>query len=187
MTNASIDRRHRKITTMPELTAAEQAAAYTAAILAALGTRDPLQVLRETPATLRLTIASRTAEQLGRPEAPGKWSVRQVMQHLADSELVGGFRYRMVLAHDRPVIQGYDQDLWAERLRYQDADIETTLGDFTTLRQANLRLLQRATPADHKRVMLHSERGEESLTHMIRMYAGHDLVHLRQMARVLGR
>lgn len=165
---------------------AQQAAAYTTAILAALGTRDPMQVLRETPAALRLTIAGRTAEQLGRPEAPGKWSVRQVVQHLADSELVGGFRYRMVLAHDRPMIQGYDQDRWAERLRYDEADLDTAIADFTTMRQGNIRLLLRATPADRERVMVHAERGEESLAHMIRMYAGHDLVHLRQMARILG-
>jgi hypothetical protein len=165
---------------------AQQAAAYTAAILAALGTRDPMQVLRETPAALRLTVAGRTAERLGRAEAPGKWSVRQVVQHLADSELVGGFRYRMVLAHDRPMIQGYDQDLWAERLRYDEADIDTAIADFTTMRQGNIRLLMRATPADRERVMVHAERGEESLAHMIRMYAGHDLVHLRQMARILG-
>lgn len=171
----------------PISNSAQQAAAYTAAILTALGTRDPMQVLRETPAALRLTIAGRSAEQLGRPEAPGKWSVRQVIQHLADSELVGGFRYRMVLAHDRPTIQGYDQDLWAERLHYDEADIDTAIGDFTTMRQGNIRLLLRATPADRERVMVHAERGEESLTHMIRMYAGHDLVHLRQMARILGR
>ena len=170
----------------PISNSAQQAAAYTAAILTALGTRDPMQVLRETPAALRLTIAGRSAGQLGRPEAPGKWSVRQVIQHLADAELVGGFRYRMVLAHDRPMIQGYDQDLWAERLHYDEADIDTAIGDFTTIRQGNIRLLLRATPADRDRVMVHAERGEESLTHMIRMYAGHDLVHLRQMARILG-
>lgn len=170
----------------PAGNAAIAAQAYTAAILAALGARDPLHVLRETPAALRLTIAGRTSEQLGRPEAPGKWSVRQVIQHLADSELVGGFRFRMVLAHDRPMIQGYDQDRWAERLRYQDTDIETAINDFTTLRQGNLRLLQRATAADRERVLVHAERGEENLAHMIRLYAGHDLVHLRQIVRVLG-
>ncbi|MGE3525958.1 MAG: DinB family protein [Gemmatimonadales bacterium] len=168
----------------PATGAAAHADAYTRAILDALGTRDPLAVLRETPARLRELTAGLSPEALSRPEAPGKWSIAGVVQHLADSELVGGFRYRMVLAHDAPEIMGFDQDLWAERLRYRDSDLEDALTDFTALRRYNLRLLTRATPEEMKRVMHHVERGEESLAHMMRMYAGHDLVHLRQVERV---
>lgn len=163
---------------------ADQVQAYIAGILQALGSRDPLEVLAEMPAALRQAVAGLTPEQDGTPELPGKWSVRQVVQHLADSELVGGFRFRMVLAHEGPSLPGYDQDLWAERLRYQDSDLSTALQEFTTLRQANLRLLRRATPDDLRRVSRHAERGEEPLGHMIRLYAGHDLVHLRQIARI---
>ncbi len=170
----------------PASNADAAARAYTAGILAALGAREPLDVLRETPAALRNAIAGRPARDLSRPEAPGKWSARQVIQHLADSELVGGFRFRMVLAHDRPTMPGYDQDRWAERLHYAESDIESALADFAALRRSNLRLLDRAIPADWSRVMLHAERGEESLAHMTRMYAGHDLVHRQQLARVLG-
>jgi hypothetical protein len=107
-----------------------------------------------------------------------------VVQHLADSELVGAFRFRMVLAHEAPALPGYDQDLWAQRLSYHDSDVATALQEFSTLRQANLRLLRRATPEDLRRVMRHSERGEEPLGHMIKLYAAHDLVHLRQIARI---
>ncbi len=162
------------------------ARAYTAAILGALGDHNPLAVLQETPDALRRLIAGRSPDALARAEAPGKWSVRQVLQHLADSELVGGFRFRMVLAHDRPAVPGYDQDGWAERLRYQDNDPATAIADFSALRRMNLVLLTRATPAELARVAIHAERGEESLAHMIRMYAGHDLVHRRQVERVLG-
>lgn len=162
----------------------EQVRTYIAGILEALGSRDALDVLAETPAVLRRAVAGLTPEQDGTPELPGKWSVRQVAQHLADSELVGGFRFRMVLAHDGPQLPGYDQDLWAERLRYEESDLATALQDFTTLRQANLRLLQRATPEELQRVSRHAERGEEALGHMIKLYAGHDLVHLRQIARI---
>jgi hypothetical protein len=163
---------------------AEQVQAYVAAILRALGSRDPLEVLTGTPAALREAVAGLTPEQDVTPELPGKWSVRHVVQHLADSELVGSFRFRMVLAHDAPSVPGYDQDLWAERLRYQDSDLATALDDFATLRRANLRLLQRATAEDMRRVMHHAERGDEPLAHMIKLYAGHDLVHLRQIARI---
>lgn len=164
--------------------AVAQAGAYVAALLAVLGSRDPFEVLAEMPSALRQAVAGLTPEQDAAPERPGKWSVRQVVNHLADSDLVGAFRFRMVLAHDAPELPGYDQDLWAERLRYQDIALSTALEDFTFYRLANLRLLRRATPEDLQRVMRHSERGDEPLHHMIRLYAGHDLVHLRQIARI---
>jgi len=164
--------------------AVAQAEAYVAGILAALGSRDPLSVLADMPGALRQAVSALSTEQEATPEAPGKWSVRQVVQHLADSELIGGFRFRMVLAHDSPMLPGYDQDLLAERLRYQESDLRIALDDFATLRAANLRLLRAATPADMQRVMRHAERGDETLEKMIRLYAGHDLVHLRQIARI---
>jgi hypothetical protein len=81
-------------------------------------------------------------------------------------------------------LTGYDQDLWAERLHDEQESSSETLELFTVLRRANLRLLERMSPADGKRVGLHVERGEESLEHLRRLYAGHDLLHLRQIARV---
>jgi hypothetical protein len=164
--------------------APSRARAYTAAILETLGSRDPFEVLRSTPVELRRAVAGAPHRVLSTPEGPGKWSMLHVVQHLADSEIVGGFRFRMTLAEDRPKLQGYDQDLWVERLRYSDADAETALQQFETLRRANVRMLERTSPEERERVGVHSERGEESLAHMIRMYAGHDLVHLRQIARV---
>ena len=105
--------------------------------------------------------------------------------HLADSEIVGAFRFRMVLAHEQPPIPGYDQDLWANRLRYADAEMAAALEQFSSLRNANLRLLKATTPAERERFGIHAERGQESIEKMIRMYAGHDLVHLRQIRRIL--
>lgn len=168
----------------PAANAAAQVEAYVAALMAALGSRDPLEVLAGTPVTLRQAVSGLSPEQERTPESPGKWSVKQVVQHLADSELVGGFRFRMVLAHDSPMLPGFDQDLWAERLHYQESDLPTALNDFATLRAANLRLLRAATPADMHRVMRHAERGDESVEKMIRLFAGHDTVHLRQIARI---
>jgi hypothetical protein len=123
-------------------------------------------------------------QQLRQPERPGKWSIGQILQHLADSDVVWAWRMRLILAQDRPRLTGYDQDLWADRLHYDQEDPSEALELFGVLRRANLRLLERASPADLKRVGVHVERGEESLEHLRRLYAGHDLLHLRQIERV---
>lgn len=170
--------------TNPSSRSPEHAKTYISAVLGLLADRDPVEVLEQMPAALRRAADGLTPRQASQPEAPGKWSVRQVLQHLADSELVWGYRLRMVWAQNRPPLTGYDQDLWAERLRYDEADIEHSLQEFTVLRHANLRLLRRASREDLKRVGVHAERGEESVEHMIRLYAGHDLLHLRQLDRI---
>ena len=170
--------------TNPASRSVEDAKAYTSAVLGLLCDRDPMEVLKDTAGALRQAISGLSEAQMATPETPGKWSIRQVLRHLADSDLVWGFRLRLVLAQDRPPLTGYDQDRWAERLHYDEADVTTALDEFTLLRRGNLALLQRAAPADLKRVGVHAERGEESVEHMIRLYAGHDLLHLNQIARV---
>lgn len=161
-----------------------QVDAYVASLLDILGSRNPLAVLAETPPALRRLTDGVEKQTLATPEAPGKWSLVQVVQHLADSEIVGAFRFRMTLAHERPPIPGYDQDLWATRLHYERAEIGAAIEQFTVLRLANIRLLTDITADERARVGIHAERGEESIEKMMKMYAGHDLVHLRQMARI---
>jgi hypothetical protein len=170
--------------TNPATGAAAHAAAYTAAILELLGDRDPTTVLRETLSLLPRAIDGLAPEQLRRPERPGKWSIAQILQHLADSEIVGAWRMRLILSHDRPPITGYDQDLWAARLHYEQADPAEALELFSVVRRANVRLLERATPEDLERAGMHAERGAETVERLRRLYAGHDLLHLRQIERV---
>jgi hypothetical protein len=157
---------------------------YVAGLLGLLGEQDPVRVLGDTPGAVARLVEAAPGTLAVRAEAPGKWSIRDVVQHLADSELVGGFRLRMVLAHDRPRLTGYDQDLWADRLDYGSVEIGEALEQFTTLRRANVRIWARLTPADLKRIGIHGERGEESLDRMRRLYAGHDILHLRQLERI---
>lgn len=164
--------------------APETAEQYVERLLAALGERDPFEVMAQTGAALRRAVAGLDAAALAKPEGPGLWSMRQVIQHLSDSELVGAFRIRMVLAHERPDLAAYDQERWAERLHYEQADTEEALADFERLRSSNLRLLEQTSLAERRRVGVHSERGEESIEQMILNYAGHDLVHLKQIARI---
>lgn len=172
------------IYTNPASASKEDTEAYIRALLDLLGNQDPLAVLRDTPAATRQLTRGLTPEELRTPEAEGKWCVAEVLHHLADSELVWGYRLRRTLAEDHPSLQGVDQDLWASRLRYADADVEQALDLFGALRVANLSLLEGATEADLERCGQHEGRGLESVAEMMRLYAGHDLVHRRQLARI---
>jgi len=167
--------------------APEHVSVYVAALLDLLGDRDPRQVLGDTPDALRSRTNGLADDVAARPEAPGKWSLIGVVQHLADAELIWGWRARMVLAHDRPVVTPYDQDLWADRLQYAKARLEEAMEQFIVLRQINLRLIDRLSDDELGRTGLHPERGEESVGRMIRLAAAHDLMHLRQIDRILSR
>ena len=170
--------------THPASASAQEAGAYTRALVELLGDREPLRVLRGTPAAVRKAVDGLGDAQLSAPEAEGKWSVRHVVRHLADSELVWSNRLRFVLAHDRPTLVGYDQDAWAHRLRYHEADLAHALEELTVVRRGNLALLRDLSDEEMERVGIHEERGEESLAHMLKLYAGHDLLHLRQIERI---
>jgi len=172
--------------TNPISAAKEDAEAYIAAVLSLLGDRDPIQVLSDTPDAVRQAFAGRSDEEIRRPERPGKWSAIEVVQHLADSDLVWAYRMHQVAAEDRPRLTGFDQDLWATQLGYRSVNVEHALAQFETMRSVNLLFLGRLPPDAFARVGVHSERGDESLDHMVRLYAGHDLAHLRQLDRILG-
>jgi hypothetical protein len=161
------------------------ATGYVRALLDLLGSREPLEVLRELLPWLDQRTADLPDATLRRPENPDKWSVIEVIQHLADSDLVAGFRIRMVLTEDRPLLQGYDQDRWASELRYREVPRVLALEQLRALRASNLDLWSKLTPQQLERVGLHSERGPESAGHIIRLMAAHDLVHRRQIDRIL--
>lgn len=159
--------------------------AYVRALLDLLGPRDPIEVLGELLPWLDVRIQGVAEATLRRPEKPGKWSAIEVIQHLADSELVAGFRTRMVLSDDRPTLQGYDQDRWANEFRYRQVGLAQALDQLRGLRIADLYLWKNLTAAQLDRVGLHSERGPEKVGHIIRLMAAHDLVHRRQLDRIL--
>lgn len=170
----------------PAGNAAAAASAYVRALLDLLGPRDPLAVMRELLPWLGNRLRGVAEATLRRPEVPGKWSVIEVIQHLADSDLVAGYRIRMVLTEDRPALQGYDQDRWAREFRYRDVSPAQALDQLRGLRTANLQLWSGLSPSQLERVGLHSERGAESTGFLLRLMGGHDLVHRRQIDRILA-
>lgn len=166
--------------------ARREAGRYTEAVLGLLGNQDPLAVLGATPDTLARTLRGCSDADAARAEAPGKWSILQVVRHLVDSDLVWAYRLRRIAAEDRPDIQGYDQDVWAENLRYAGDSLGEAMGEWRALRALNLRFIASLSTAQMKRVGVHSERGEESIEHLIRMYAEHDVLHVRQIDRIMN-
>jgi hypothetical protein len=169
----------------PAGNATAAASTYVRALLDLLGSRDPLDVLSEMVPWLTTRLRGVAEPILRQPEAPDKWSVVEVIQHLADSDLVAGFRVRMVLSEERPLLQSYDQDRWASEFRYREVPLTLALDQLRVLRAANLHLWKQLSPQQLERVGLHAERGPESVGHILRLMGGHDLVHRQQIDRIL--
>ena len=150
----------------------------------AIGEDDPFLALCEAPQRLRKLLKGLTEKQLSRRPAPGKWSIKEIVAHLADGEVILGSRYRLIAAHDRPAIPGYDQDLFVEKLGVGNTTTEELLDDFEMARMLNTDLLARLPDEALDRVGVHSERGEESIWTILTLYAGHDRVHLAQVETI---
>lgn len=148
---------------------------------------DPLVLQAKAPDVLAALVEGLSAEHLGQRPAPGKWCIREIVAHLADDELVGAYRIRLILSAPGTAIQAFDQDIWAERGRYSTRDIIDSLMLYRTLRVANLKLLQSLTAEEWDMFGVHAERGIESLRDIAMYFAGHDINHFRQIESIRRR
>jgi hypothetical protein len=139
-------------------------------------------ILAATPGEIgRLILAIGPGNENTAP-APGKWSAAEIVAHLADCELVFGFRLRQTLAEDAPVIQPFDQDKWAAT--YMGVPAKQALEVFAALRGWNLRLIGLALPEAAERPVTHPERGAMTFLTIVETMAGHDLNHLGQLKKL---
>jgi hypothetical protein len=159
--------------------------AYHEKMFRTLGDRDPLEVLGQTASTLAGIVRTHPAPMLRARPFEGKWTPNEIIGHLVDSEWVDGYRLRLVLGEDNPAILATCQDSWVANLRHNEDDPFEFVEIFRTLRQFNLALWRRTSPADLDRSSQHNERGPESLGVMLRLIAGHDLSHLDQITRYI--
>ncbi len=157
--------------------------AYVQHVIDLVGDRDPLALLADAPARIAAAVDRLSETDARRAEADGAWPPLAVLRHLADSEVVYGYRLRLIVATDRPAIPGYDQDAWADRLAYDRGTVAEALDDYAAGRAMTLRFLHALDDAAWERVGLHAERGEESVRHIATLLAGHDLNHERQIRR----
>jgi hypothetical protein len=147
--------------------------------------RNPLEVQQATPGRLARLIRGRSRAQLSRRPAPGKWSVAEILAHLAESEMVGGYRMRMILSAGGTPIQAFDQDKWAKVGNYARRDPKQSLELFSALRRSNLLLLRSLKPRQWRMYGMHAERGKETVARVATMFAGHDINHTRQIEKIL--
>lgn len=164
----------------------ETAQQYIGRILAHAESLDPLEVLGGTAGRLATLVTSTPATRWRERPAPATWSAAEVLAHLADAEIVAGWRVRAILAHDGVALQPFDQDAWAAAFKYPDVDPGESLTTFSAARASLLSLLRRVDPARMEHHGLHAERGKETIAHLLRLYAGHDRNHLLQIERLVG-
>ena len=166
---------------------AETAEQYTSRLAAYVQGNDPIAMQRQAPRTLAQLIEGIDASKLGLRPAPGKWSVTEILAHLAEDELTSTWRYRQMIEHEAPELLGFDQDLWALLGGYVSWNAQEALDMFRLLREANLRMFAQLTPAQWQRHGVHAERGRFTVQDLCRHMAAHDINHIDQIRRILGR
>ena len=159
---------------------------YTRRMLGNIEGQEPLKVQAGTAAKLGRLIRKASSPRLRKRPAPGKWSAGEILAHLADCEIVVGWRMRQILGAPGIPIQAFDQDAWAAAGHYEKRDPRKSLEQFRAAREGNLALLKSLTAEQWKHHGVHAERGEETIEHTVRMMAGHDLNHLAQVERIVA-
>jgi hypothetical protein len=150
-----------------------------------LADHDPLKVLSSTARKIEAILEELGAERVDQSPAPGKWSAREIVCHLADCELVFGFRLRQTLAEDNHTIQPFDQDKWA--VHYDAYSAHDALATFYPVRNWNLALIRSLPPEAHAKPVTHPERGFMTFRTVVETMGGHDLNHLRQLESIAKR
>jgi uncharacterized damage-inducible protein DinB len=150
-----------------------------------LGDRDPLEVIAGTPKQIETLIQTLGPERANQAPAPGKWSAREIVCHLADCEMVFAFRIRQALAEDHHVVQPFDQEKWAKN--YAAYGAREALAAFSAARQWNRQLLASLPAEAFTKPLTHPERGEMNIRVVLETMGGHDINHLRQMEAITSR
>jgi uncharacterized damage-inducible protein DinB len=143
--------------------------------------RDAGKVMAETPARLGLILDGLSAAEIEARPAPGKWSVREIVAHMADCEIAWSWRLRQVYGEEHATIAPFEQDAWAKV--YDAYSFELAWATFKALRAWNVAFVEALTEADKARGYTHPERGEERLWTLVEIMAGHDLHHLARLGR----
>jgi hypothetical protein len=163
----------------------ETAQQYIGRILGHVEGQDAIKVQKATAAKLNKLARGLTPKQLRWQPEPGKWSIAEILAHLADVEIVASWRMRSIIGSDGITIQPFDQDVWASVFQYSKRDPKQSLEVFRVVRENNLAMLKALPPEAWERHGMHMERGKETIAHLTRMFAGHDTNHILQIERIV--
>jgi uncharacterized damage-inducible protein DinB len=163
----------------------ETAQQYTERILGYLAGKDAMAVQRSTVRKIESAIRRLDKRQMTRRPAPGKWSIAEILAHLVDTEIVGSYRMRLILGSNGTPIQPFDQDVWATTFDYARRDPKVSLATFRVLRENNLSMLKALPKSLWENHGMHAERGKETISRIVAMFAGHDLNHLGQIEKMV--
>ena len=158
---------------------------YIQRILGNVEGKEPLRVQRDTAKKLAQSIRGLNKKQLTRKPVPDKWSIAEILAHLADVEIVMAWRLRHVIGNNGADIQPFDQNVWASVFAYARRDARQSLEFFRVARESNLAMLKALPQELWENYGMHRERGKESVAHLVRLCAGHDLNHLGQVERIV--
>lgn len=148
--------------------------------------KDPLQAQAQTANVLSELISGATQDRLTQAPQPGKWSIAEILAHLAEDEIATAWRYRQMVEHSGIELDGFDQDLWATIGNYAERDPQESLALFRLLRKANLDFLRGLNPRQWECFGIHAERGRITVRDLAAHMAGHDANHLEQVRRILS-
>ena len=165
---------------------AETPQQYTQRILSYSEGQDAMQLLESAPQKLGSLLAGKSHDQIARRPALDKWSPVEIAAHLSDTEIALSWRLRQILGTNGIAVQAFDQDAWANTFDYAQRDPRVSIELFRVLRAANVALLKSVPKKLWENYGVHQERGKESIAHMTRLMAGHDLNHLRQIETALS-
>ncbi len=148
--------------------------------------KDPLTLQGQTAAILQDLMAGASDEQLTVRPAEDRWSIGEIVAHLAEDEIATAWRYRQMVEHSGGELAGFDQDLWARLGNYVSRAPQESLALFRLLRNANLQFLRRIAPAQWECFGIHAERGRITIRDLAAHMAGHDANHIEQIRKILG-
>ncbi|HET9399830.1 MAG TPA: DinB family protein [Candidatus Acidoferrales bacterium] len=163
----------------------ETAEEYRNRLLSYSQENDPLKLQADAPKRIAKLLAGASSKKLSAKPAPGKWSVNEILAHLADAELTIGYRMRTIAGSPGTPIQAYDQDAWAKALSYEKRRAKESLAAFRAIRESNLAMIRSLNSDQWEHFGMHAERGKESIRTMVSMTAGHDINHIRQIEAIL--
>jgi hypothetical protein len=158
---------------------------YIQRILGYITGKDPMVVLVDAPHKIEGLVKGVAKGRLDRKPSPDKWSVTEILAHLADVEIVQGFRVRLILGSSGTPIQGFDQDVWARYSDYATHDPLLSFEGYRVNRERTVRLLKSLPKEMWDAFGMHSERGKETVRRVTEMMAGHDINHHRQIEAIL--